>query len=494
VVLAALAGCAALAALSLLYPSTPANDPWTWLVWGREVGHLDLDTSAGAAWKPLPVMVTTLVAPLGGAAPDIWLLLARTGSLFALVLAFCLAFRLTRGGNERPAGLATAVAAGILAAVALALLADSTGQDGLANRSWVRYGAFGTSEGLLVALILGGIHRHLDGNRMQALLLGCLASLLRPEVWPFLALYAAFVWFREPGRRPLLLSLVVSVPILWIVPPWLGSGDPFGAGSEAVASVREHGIASGPRMALERARGLLPLPVYLAALVAVVAAARRRERVVLALGGGAAAWILGSVLATLGSYPAVARFLIPPGALICVLGGVGAARIAQFLGGGWRGLAVTGALALAAVPFATGRVRALPESVRGSAKRAAVERDLRRVIERAGGRSRILACGRPAVIGEITHGRGGELVGRPSWVAPSLAWLLEVGVADVGGNPVPGSVLFLATRRQILGRLIPSRGRDMRRGHVEPRTTHRLTAYGRWQVYLLGRERGATPL
>src|SRR6202020_1791680 len=32
-------------ALSLLIPSTPSYDPWTWIVWGREIVHLKLATA-----------------------------------------------------------------------------------------------------------------------------------------------------------------------------------------------------------------------------------------------------------------------------------------------------------------------------------------------------------------------------------------------------------------------------------------------------------------
>ena len=46
--------CLALAALSLLGPSTPTYDPWAWIIWGREVVHLDLVTTDGPSWKPLP--------------------------------------------------------------------------------------------------------------------------------------------------------------------------------------------------------------------------------------------------------------------------------------------------------------------------------------------------------------------------------------------------------------------------------------------------------
>ena len=31
------AGCFVLAALSLILPSPPGKDPWSWIIWGREV-------------------------------------------------------------------------------------------------------------------------------------------------------------------------------------------------------------------------------------------------------------------------------------------------------------------------------------------------------------------------------------------------------------------------------------------------------------------------
>src|SRR5688572_6744377 len=84
------------AALSLLLPSTPSYDPWAWLIWGREIAAGDLDTTAGPAWKPLPVAVTALLAPFG-AAPDLWLLLARAAGIAAVLLVGRLAWRLAGG-------------------------------------------------------------------------------------------------------------------------------------------------------------------------------------------------------------------------------------------------------------------------------------------------------------------------------------------------------------------------------------------------------------
>ena len=73
--------CVALAALSLLGPSTPTYDPWAWIIWGREVVHLDLVTTDGPSWKPLPILFTAPFSLVGdGPAPELWLLVARTGA------------------------------------------------------------------------------------------------------------------------------------------------------------------------------------------------------------------------------------------------------------------------------------------------------------------------------------------------------------------------------------------------------------------------------
>src|SRR5437660_1603370 len=61
-------------ALSLLIPSTPSYDPWSWLVWGREIVHFDLQTTGGPSWKPLPMVFVTVFSLFGRAAPDLWLI------------------------------------------------------------------------------------------------------------------------------------------------------------------------------------------------------------------------------------------------------------------------------------------------------------------------------------------------------------------------------------------------------------------------------------
>ena len=145
------AACLLLAALSLLGPSEPSYDPWAWLVWGREIGHLALDTTGGPSWKPLPVALTTVFAPLSALderiPPALWVLVARAGGLFALLMAFRLAGRLAGGPLIRRS------AAGAVAVLALALTPE-----------WIRYMVHGNEAPLAVGLALLAVDRHLDGH------------------------------------------------------------------------------------------------------------------------------------------------------------------------------------------------------------------------------------------------------------------------------------------------------------------------------------------
>src|SRR5215218_1311389 len=79
-VLPAVLACLAVAALTLLLPSTPTYDPWAWIMWGREIVHLDLVTTGGPSWKPLPILFTTPFSLLGDhTAAYLWLVIARAG-------------------------------------------------------------------------------------------------------------------------------------------------------------------------------------------------------------------------------------------------------------------------------------------------------------------------------------------------------------------------------------------------------------------------------
>src|SRR5436305_10387319 len=110
--------CVALAALSAaVLPTVPSYDPWSWVVWGKEVfdPHLSFFVGGGPSWKPLPVAFTTVFGLFGGSAPTLWVIAARAGGLLGLVAAYRLAGRLTGerrwsivAGLVAPAGLVLA--------------------------------------------------------------------------------------------------------------------------------------------------------------------------------------------------------------------------------------------------------------------------------------------------------------------------------------------------------------------------------------------------
>jgi hypothetical protein len=199
--------CVAVAGGSLALPGVPSVDPWAWVVFGREIvgPGPGLSTISPTGWKPLPVLFTAPLGLFGGAAPSLWLVVVRCAGLVAMVLAF-------RLGARAGGALAGALAA-------LALLACST---------WVRFLWAGNVEPLVVALLLGATELHLRGRRDAAFALGALAGLGRPEVWFLVGGYAAYLWHAERRSWPLAVGVPTMVA-LWIVPDWIGSGDPLHA-------------------------------------------------------------------------------------------------------------------------------------------------------------------------------------------------------------------------------------------------------------------------
>jgi hypothetical protein len=474
------AGCLVLGALSLLVSSAPGNDPWAWVVWGREVVHLDLDTSIGASWKPLPVLFTAPFSLFGDWAPALWIVVARAGALLGLVLAFRLAYRLALSGERPPRNeRLAAIGAGVLAAVPLALAVELTSLGGKAGLGYARYLSEALTEGLFIAFLLWAVDRELDGRRDQALVLGLLAALLRPEVWPFFGGYAVFVALREPRRRPLVAAVIVAVPALWILPEWWGSGDPLGAGSRAAKSAREMGVAGDPVAVLKRMNALLIGPVELAVLVALGFAARRRELAPLALAAGAGLWVAGAALATLFGYPGIARFLLPAAAILFVLGGLGAARIVQALGSGPAALALGVVLVLAASPFAGRSVRKLPDIVESGRQRTELKRDLARALEDVGGPQAVLPCGRPVIAALVRYAPDEPVRSKTGWPRNYIAWELDVHIDQVRRR-IPrtgGPAVVIHGGRRELGLAPPA-------PVVAGQEVRQLAEVGVWQVFL----------
>ena len=302
---ALLGGCLAVAAGSLLLGFALSYDAWGWLIWGRElVGHLPFTTDGYPTWKPLTGLIAIPLAPLGGAGPLLWLLIARFGAVLSLVLAFRLGRRVAGPG------------AGVLAAASLLLMPD-----------WVFQAGVGGSEPLLTALLLGAVARHANRDDGVAFALVLLASLLRPEAWGPLLVSSMVTWGRRPAIRPLVVAGLVAVPVLWLGGDYLGSGNPFRGAVLAKMSAEAHELRrSGVPPAvgvLNRAWPMVLLPLLACAPVGLVYGLRRRDPILMTLALGGLAWVAEvAALATLG-YAGVTRFLFPAAAGLAVVGAAG---------------------------------------------------------------------------------------------------------------------------------------------------------------------------
>ena len=77
------------------------------------------------------------------------------------------------------------------------------------TQDWFYYWLRGTSEVVLIGASLWAVDRLLDGHRAQAFLLAVAAGLIRPEWWPFIGLYALWLWFRDPELRSWKMRLLI---------------------------------------------------------------------------------------------------------------------------------------------------------------------------------------------------------------------------------------------------------------------------------------------
>jgi hypothetical protein len=460
-----------LTALTFLVPSTPTYDPWSWIIWGREVLHLDLSTVDGPSWKPLPVLLTTPFALFGSLAPDLWLFVARAGAIAGIVMLFRLGRRL--GG----------IVGGVAAAAPYALA------------PWtIRNGALGNSEGLLVALVLAAVERHLDGRRGTAFALAFGAGLLRPETWPFLALYGLFLLWREPPLRRWIVAAGAALPALWLLPEWWGSGDLLRAAHRA-----QDPLSNSPAFAEDPVRAVLdhfdrmlphllwfgdlvyPVSIGLVALgVATVWRALRgdlvREEVATlgALLAGALVLVLEVALMTSnGGFSGNVRYLVLPAALVCLAAGVGVGWAVRALLGVRLASAAPVALALGvAVTFAFAwpareRLRADYESV---VYQARLNDRVTGLVARAGGAARLRACG------DVYTG---------PFQVPVVAWHLDVHTTLVESTPPRRpAVVFRAKSTP------PERLRPSLRSLGDPSSLRTLATAPGWRVVAVCR-RGA---
>src|SRR5258708_37625108 len=90
------------------------------------------------------------------------------------------------------------------------------------------------SDTMIVALVLGAIDCFLYKHPRWAFVLGALAALGRPEVWPFLAVYSVWAWRAIPAMRWLIGVGIALIAFLWFGMPAITCRSPFVAGANAV--------------------------------------------------------------------------------------------------------------------------------------------------------------------------------------------------------------------------------------------------------------------
>ncbi|MBS1869636.1 MAG: hypothetical protein JSS99_08235 [Actinobacteria bacterium] len=425
----------ALAALTLLYPSTPTYDPWAWIVWGREIVHIDLQTTGGPSWKPFPVIFTTVFSLFGSAAPDLWLVMARGGAILAVMLAFRLGARLT----DRDGWSVASVTAGFIAAVALVI-----------SSQFVRTMSLGNSEGLMVAFTLWAVERHLDGRYRQAYVLVFLASLLRPEIWLFLGAYGLWLLLIDRDALRLVVGGGVLTLALWFLPEYWGSGN-FMRAADRAQQPNPNSPAFAQHPFVQVIKDTWPLvitPVKAAAAFALALAAvdwlrNRRQGAVLAVGLLGFSWIVLIALMTQAGFSGNPRYIILGTSLLAVCGGVGFGRVVQFAGalvqrafGPTRprlalaaGVLAFALLSLATVHWAAPRFKNFGKLDKALRYQAELRFDLRDALAKAGGATAFKACGK-ATAGKFS--------------VPLVAWYLHEHTLDVGLTPEPRGVIVAA--------------------------------------------------
>jgi len=416
----------AIAAASLLgLPNGLGYDPWSWLVWGRELDHGALVTAgAASSVKPLPMFADVLLAPFGGAAADLWLVCARAGVAISVVLAYHLA-RVLAG---RTAGV-TAGAGWLTASQVAGYLTFE-----------------GMSEPLCAAFVLAAVDAHLGGRRWRAAALGVAGALVRIELAPFVAIYGALVLLKQ-SRRPkraavLLAAMLVVVPAAWLLPDAISSGDVFRSAVRATYQSQGGPLLSRvPGLSeLADAAGMLVWPLvvgFVADTVAsLVAWVRHRQvRPTLPLAALAWGWVaVEAVMVQLRVDTGAPRYLLPGVALAAVVAGcawsralralprlVPKAKPALLVAMAWLVLAAAPANALVE------RTRAERSSWVSARTVEHLASELPAAVSALGGRRLVLSCG---------------TVAAAPLQNPVVAWQLDVPLGQVGISPAARGVVL----------------------------------------------------
>jgi hypothetical protein len=473
-------------ALSLLIPSTPSYDPWAWLVWGREIIHVNLQTTGGPSWKPLPVLFTTVFGVFGKAQPDLWLVIARAGAVMAVAMVFKLAWRLTgdllaktpaEAGASRRVAMIPPLLAGLIAAGSL-----------INSSGFISNNALGYSEGLATALALIAVDSYLDGAPRRAFVIGFFAALDRPELWFVWGPYGLYLFWRDPGARKLVVALFALIPVLWFLPELWGSGHLLRGVTRAQhPRSNSAAFAKCPVCTVFRKEAWpavwdrVKIPGMIALLVAAIGLWRTREKWwkrhvvdrgvrarawLLGLGVFGYVWWLGVAIETQAGFSGNNRYLVLGTAPVAIAGGVAWGWFTGGIGEGLRRLSARGAGAgrlgsrfsipagaavavvlFLALPSWIGKgIVSLPRTHHALVYQAKLRSDLTAAVAKAGGADALLRCG--SVMTE------GFQVPMAAWTLGVHTLRIEATPSKIAGPPWPA--VILQARAQSNSRLLPT--------------------------------------
>jgi hypothetical protein len=389
----------------------PSYDAYGFLVWGHQTLHLTLDLGGAPSWKPLPYLFTVPYALVGHYALDLWMITVTAAALGGSVFAGRIAYRIV---GDEPGRRNAAIVAAVVAGAAVLGLED-----------YFHYILSAQSDPMIVTACLAGIDSYLCGRYRWAFAFGVLASLGRPEAWPFLGLYTLWAWRRVPSMRWMLYGGVAVIAFMWFGVPTITNHRPLVAGQLAQGSPRElkQNKVIGT---IDRFTEIQYLTLWLAALLAIVIAVVRRNRVVLLLAAGSAAWVVVEIAFALHGWPALSRYMFEPAAVAGVLGGVAVGWILADLPRvrrglpQWAGIPVVAVIVASLVPGAIARAHAEHVDIRHERERTAMINMLNTTLLVLGGYPHILRCG--------------EAVTNVEFVSV-LAWQMQLDVGFVGHRP-----------------------------------------------------------
>ena len=428
-----------------------------WLLWGRELAAGTLDTADGPAFKPLPVAVCTLLAPLGSAAPFA-LAAARARGRAARGGAGGACWHTTWPPRRRRRTRARRCWRGLSPPSAWPSRARCCRWPRAARwrpRSWRRRSA---------ACWLGG-----PAARCVAFACGVCCALLRVEAIPFLALPALLLWRDRPALRPALAAaaLAAARAVACARRPVHRRAPALGR-SRPGAQPRPAGARRRARPGFARRRGGRGASCRSAWASWRCARARDRSRPLLALcGPGVAAcwWPAWHSSASRAST----RYALP-GVAALDRGRRGGRWRASGPAARWAPMAVAALVVAAAAP----RLAALPGEREELAYAARLSSDLDRAVALAGGPERLLACGHPVVghyRGPLLAYRLGVAKRRVIFGRPHGRGLRVAAEPSAGPAPPcpPATARWSAPARGGCRQMRPA-GRAARRRHARMKT------------------------